>query len=102
MTATRPRASRFRVHLDGYDLVPYLTGEQETSPRISFFYFSDDGDLVAARFHNWKAVFMEQRAEGTLRTWAEPFTLLRVPKFLTSAPTRSSAPTEPLTPTMTG
>ena len=71
----------FRVHLDGYDLVPYLTGEQETSPRISFFYFSDDGDLVAARFHNWKAVFMEQRAEGTLRTWAEPFTLLRVPKF---------------------
>ena len=71
----------FKVHLDGYDLLPYLTGEQETSPRISFFYFSDDGDLVAARFHNWKAVFMEQRAEGTLRTWAEPFTLLRVPKF---------------------
>ena len=65
----------------GLDLLPYLTGEQETSPRISYFYFSDDGDLVAARFHNWKAVFMEQRARGTLQTWMEPFTLLRVPKF---------------------
>jgi arylsulfatase A-like enzyme len=71
----------FNVHLDGYDLVPYLTGEEDKSPRISYFYFSDDGDLVAARYHNWKAVFMEQRAPGTLQTWAEPFTILRVPKF---------------------
>ena len=53
----------------------------EKSPRRGFFYFSDDGDLVAMRFENWKAVFMEQRCQGTLRIWAEPFTTLRVPKL---------------------
>ncbi len=57
----------FRVHLDGFDLVPYLTGEVEKSPRESFFYFSDDGDLVALRYDNWKMVFMEQRCAGTLQ-----------------------------------
>ena len=57
----------FRVHIDGYNLLPYLTGEEEQSPRRGFIYFSDDGDLVALRFDNWKLVFMEQRALGTLR-----------------------------------
>ena len=71
----------FRVHLDGYDLVPYLTGEVEASPRKDFFYFSDDGDLVALRYDNWKMVFMEQRCVGTLQVWAEPFVVLRVPKI---------------------
>ncbi len=71
----------FRVHLDGFDLVPYLTGEVEKSPRESFFYFSDDGDLVALRYDNWKLVFMEQRVPGTLQVWAEPFVVLRVPKI---------------------
>jgi arylsulfatase len=71
----------FRVHLDGYDLVPYLTGEVETSPRQDFFYFSDDGDLVALRYDNWKMVFMEQRCVGTLQVWAEPFVQLRVPEI---------------------
>jgi len=71
----------FRVHLDGYDLVPYLTGEIEKSPRQDFFYFSDDGDLVALRYDNWKVVFMEQRCAGTLQVWAEPFVALRVPKI---------------------
>jgi arylsulfatase A-like enzyme len=70
----------FKVHLDGYNLLPYLTGKEEKSPRQGFIYFSDDGDLVALRFDNWKVVFMEQRAPGTLRVWAEPFTPLRVPK----------------------
>ena len=70
----------FRVHLDGYDLVPYLTGETAESPRTEFFYFSDDGDLVALRYDNWKLVFLEQRSPGTLQVWAEPFTPLRVPK----------------------
>ncbi|HYJ99363.1 MAG TPA: arylsulfatase, partial [Burkholderiaceae bacterium] len=65
----------------GYNLLPYLTGEVETSPRRGFFYFSDDGDLVALRFENWKIVFAEQRCQGTLRVWAEPFTPLRVPKL---------------------
>ncbi|WP_292387877.1 arylsulfatase [Methanosarcina sp. UBA5] len=71
----------FKVHLDGYNLVPYLTGKEKKSPRIEFFYFSDDGDLVALRYDNWKMVFMEQRAVGTLRVWAEPFIPLRVPKI---------------------
>ena len=71
----------FNVHLDGYNLLPYLTGGEERSPRQGFFYFSDDGDLTAVRFDNWKLVFMEQRATGTLRVWAEPFTPLRVPKM---------------------
>jgi arylsulfatase A-like enzyme len=69
------------VHIDGYNLVPYLTGEVKKSPRQGFFYFDDDGSLVALRFDNWKIVFMEQRVEGTLRIWAEPFVPLRVPKI---------------------
>ncbi|HYN16875.1 MAG TPA: arylsulfatase [Actinomycetes bacterium] len=72
---------RFRVHLDGYNLLPYLTGQEPKSPRPGFFYFSDDGDLMALRYDNWKLVFMEQRAPGTIGLWAEPFTLLRVPKL---------------------
>lgn len=71
----------FKVHLDGFDLLPYLTEDEPHSPREGFFYFSDDGDLTAVRFDNWKLVFMEQRAPGTLRVWAEPFTPLRVPKI---------------------
>jgi arylsulfatase len=71
----------FKVHLDGYNLLPYLTGQDPHSPRKGFFYFNDDGDLVALRYMNWKAVFMEQRAPGTLRIWAEPFTVLRIPKI---------------------
>jgi arylsulfatase len=69
------------VHLDGYNLLPYLTGQEKKSPRIEYFYFSDDGDLTAFRYDNWKIVFMEQRAIGTLRIWAEPFVALRVPKI---------------------
>jgi arylsulfatase len=71
----------YRVHLDGYNMVPLLTVEGERSPRQGFFYFSDDGDLVALRFDNWKAVFMEQRVAGTMQIWAEPFVPLRVPKL---------------------
>ncbi len=54
----------FKVHLDGYDFLPYLTGETDKGPRIEFFYFSDDGDLVATRYDNWKLVFAEQRVAG--------------------------------------
>jgi arylsulfatase A-like enzyme len=61
--------------------LPYLTGESEKGPRKGFFYFNDDGDLVALRVENWKVVFLEQRAPGTLRIWAEPFTPLRLPKL---------------------
>jgi arylsulfatase len=71
----------FKVHLDGYNQLPYLTGQQPRSARQEFIYFNDDGDLVALRYENWKVVFEEQRATGTLRVWAEPFTALRVPKL---------------------
>jgi arylsulfatase A-like enzyme len=71
----------YKAHIDGYDLLPYLTGEVEKSPRNLFIYFSDDGDVLRLRFDNWKAVFMEQRAPGTLQVWAEPFVPLRVPKL---------------------
>src|SRR5262249_50261402 len=63
------------------NLLPYLTGQEKKSPRIEYFYFSDDGDLTAFRYDNWKVVFMEQRAVGTMRVWSEPFTTLRVPKI---------------------
>jgi arylsulfatase A-like enzyme len=71
----------YKVHIDGYDLLPYLTGEVDKSPRKGLVYFSDDGDVLAVRFDNWKVVFMEQRAQGTLQIWAEPFVTLRVPKL---------------------
>ena len=71
----------FKAHQDGYNQLPYLLGEQSRSPRREFFYFNDDGDLVGVRFENWKVVFMEQRAQGTLQVWAEPFTVLRLPKL---------------------
>jgi arylsulfatase len=71
----------FRVHIDGYNLLPYLTGQVDRSPRPGLVYFSDDGDVLALRYDNWKVVFMEQRAQGTLQIWAEPFIALRVPKL---------------------
>jgi arylsulfatase len=71
----------YRVHLDGHDQIPYLTGEVDESPRKHFFFVSDDGDLTALRFDNWKLVFLEQRATGTLAVWMEPYTVLRVPKI---------------------
>lgn len=71
---------RYRVHIDGYDMMSWLRGEKRESPRESIFYFSDDGQLIALRFHDWKLVFMEQRAK-TLALWAEPFVPLRVPKI---------------------
>jgi arylsulfatase len=71
----------YKVHLDGYNLVPYLTGQAEKCPRESFLYCNDDQQLVALRYDNWKLVFMEQRVPGTLLIWANPFTTLRVPKI---------------------
>ncbi|XDB00211.1 arylsulfatase [Sulfitobacter sp. LCG007] len=73
--------SEYKVHLDGYNQLPYLTGETDESARDRFFYFNDDGALVAVRYENWKFVFQEQRETGTLNIWAEPFTPLRVPKI---------------------
>jgi arylsulfatase A-like enzyme len=71
----------YKVHLDGDNLVPYLTGQVAKSPRESFFYINDDQQLTGLRYDNWKLVFLEQRAPGTLLIWANPFTNLRVPKI---------------------
>jgi len=67
------------VHLDGYNFLPYLTGETDKGPRHEIFYFSDDGDLTALRYDDWKLIFMEQRVEATLQAWSEPFIPLRIP-----------------------
>ncbi len=69
----------YKVHLDGYNFLPYLTGQEEKGPREEIFYFSDDGDLTALRYHDWKIIFLEQRAEATFQAWREPFVPLRVP-----------------------
>jgi arylsulfatase len=71
----------YKVHLDGHNLVPYLTGQVAKSPRQWFLYVNDDQQLVALRYDNWKFVFMEQRQPGTMRVWSEPFVTLRVPKL---------------------
>jgi arylsulfatase A-like enzyme len=71
----------FKNHVDGVNVLPYLTGEVKESPRNFFFYISDDGDVLALRYDNWKIVFMEQRCTGTLQVWAEPFARLRLPKI---------------------
>ena len=71
----------YKVHVDGYNILPYLTGKEEKSPRQGFIYFSDDGDVVALRYDNWKLVFLEQKMNGTLALWGNPFTVLRAPKL---------------------
>jgi MFS family permease len=74
------RQQTYKVHLYGYNLLPYLKGEAQESPRKEFLYWSDDGDLVALRFQNWKLIFAEQRADG-FDVWQEPFVQLRLPKL---------------------
>ncbi len=69
-----------KVHLDGYNQLPYLTGATPNSARQDFYYFNDDGNLVAYRYKDWKIVFCEQREPGGFQVWANPFTCLRAPK----------------------
>jgi arylsulfatase A-like enzyme len=79
----------FKVHLDGYNQLPMLTGQTNKSARDEYFYFDDDGELVAMRYDvtlpgatnptAWKIVFAEQRAPGGLQIWMNPFTTLRTP-----------------------
>lgn len=70
----------FKVHLDGYNFLPYFRGETDAGPRHDFFYFSDDGNLVGLRYDNWKLVFAEQRSHG-FDVWQDPFVQLRLPKL---------------------
>ena len=71
----------FKVHIDGYNQLPFLTGQQPNSARKEFAYFNDDGVLVAFRLDDWKAVFVEMKHPGGFQVWQEPFTPLRVPKL---------------------
>ncbi len=71
---------KYKVHLDGYNLLPFFKGEVDRSPRQDFLYWTDDGDIAALRYENWKIVFMEQRAHG-FDVWQEPFVTLRFPKL---------------------
>ena len=70
----------YKNHIDGTSLLGYITGKEKESPRNAFIYISDDGDILAIRYDNWKLVFIEQRCKGTMQVWAEPFTRLRLPK----------------------
>jgi len=79
LTGKSANGRNFKVHLDGYNFLPYLTGKAKTGPRNEIFYFSDDGDLSALRYKDWKVIFLEQRAEATFQAWREPFVPLRIP-----------------------
>jgi arylsulfatase len=70
----------YKVHIDGYNMLPYLTGEVDKGPRDFHFYISDDGEILAIRMGDWKVVLKEQRAKRLL-LWAEPFVPLRFPKI---------------------
>jgi arylsulfatase len=78
---TTVNGRKYKNHIDGFNLLPYLTGEVAKSPRSLFVYISDDGDILGVRYDNWKIAFMEQRCKGTMAIWAEPFTPLRLPKI---------------------
>jgi arylsulfatase A-like enzyme len=81
LTGYKAGDSTFKVHLDGYNLEPFLKGESADSPRREVMYWSDDGDLVGLRYDKWKLVFMEQRQHG-FNVWEEPMIPLRVPKLI--------------------
>jgi len=68
----------FEVLIDGFNVLPYLTGQVKESPRDYFFYVSDDGGVMALRVGDYKLVFEDQRALST-NVWAEPFVKLRLP-----------------------
>jgi arylsulfatase len=70
----------YKVHLDGYNLLPYFKGDTKDWPREEFFYWTDDGNVAGLRYNNWKIVFMEQRSHG-FDVWQEPFVTLRMPKL---------------------
>ena len=71
---------KYKVHLDGHSMVGHLT-RGEKSPREGFIYWTDEGEVAALRVDNWKAIFMEQRCQGTLQIWGEPFVTGRIPKL---------------------
>jgi arylsulfatase A-like enzyme len=80
MQSCQSGSKSFKVHLDGYNLMPFFKGEEQESPRREFLYWSDDGDMLAVRINQWKIVFKEQLHTG-LDVWSGEFTNLRIPKL---------------------
>jgi arylsulfatase len=80
LKGTTVAGTSYKVHLDGYNLLPYFKGETKEWPRREFIYWTDEGDPACLRYDNWKMVFMEQRAEG-LNVWQDPLVVLRFPKL---------------------
>ncbi|MDJ0940914.1 MAG: arylsulfatase [Woeseiaceae bacterium] len=78
----RAMGRRYKVHLDGYNILDHITGKTEDSGRKEIFYFNDIGQLTALRYDKWKMIFLEMRAEGGFQVWREEFTPLRVPMIL--------------------
>jgi arylsulfatase len=77
--APKAGGTTHKLHLDGYNLVPFLEGT-EKSPRQEFYYFNDDGNLVAVSLQQLEDRVCEQREPGGFPVWANPFTCLRAPK----------------------
>lgn len=71
----------YKVHLDGYNLLPYFKCEEE-GPCREFMYWTDGGDLSVLRYDQWKLIFLEQR-DHDFDVWEEPFVQLRLPKHFT-------------------
>ena len=78
LKGTELNGRTYKNYIDGYDLLDYLTGKVKESPRKEFIYVNDDGNIVALRYGDWKAVFLENRAEA-FEVWREPFVELRIP-----------------------
>jgi arylsulfatase A-like enzyme len=78
LDGTNINGRRYRNHIDGYNMLPYLQGDVDESPRKEFWYVNDDGQVVAARYNDWKVVFLENRGEA-FGVWREPFVELRTP-----------------------
>jgi len=74
-------SKKFNVHLDGYNMLPYWTGQETESPRKEMFYFTDDGQLSALRYGQWKVMFTVQKAHG-IHVWQEPYVTLRAPQII--------------------
>jgi arylsulfatase len=82
LTGYEAAGKTYKVHLDGYNQLPLLTGKTDESARHEVFYFSDDGNLTALRYDDWKLIFMEQKVENTLEIWQAPFVELRFPLII--------------------
>lgn len=81
LTGKSVGGKNFKVHLDGYNQLDFITGKTDSSARIEFPYFNDDAQLVAYRYKDWKMVIREQEASGGFEVWSYPFRTYRVPKL---------------------